>query len=328
MNFEQRFFNTFNTLIEKVFYEFYHLPNQKRLYEKFLPNARHAFYDVYKNASIIFINNNVVTSSPRPYLPNMIDIGGIHVSQPKPLKKKLQKFLDNGKNGVIVFSMGSILQGLDWDDDQREMFIEAFRDLKQNVLWKYENDTLPNKPSNVKISKWLPQSDVLAHENVKLFITHAGLLGSTEACIHGVPILAIPMFGDQRMNAAVAVARGYGLQLDYENLTKEKISEAINELLSNENYQINAKLWSTRFKDRPITPKLSVIYWTNYAVKHKGAFQLRAIGNDLNFIQLHSLDVLSSMLAIFIAIIFVFCKFIKKILFKPSSSKNQKIKQQ
>ncbi|KAG5672608.1 hypothetical protein PVAND_002723 [Polypedilum vanderplanki] len=327
MNFKERFFNTLNTLMEKIFYEFYHLPNQKRLYEKFFPNAHHSFYDVYKNSSIIFINNNVVISSPRPYLPNMIDIGGIHVSQPKPLKKKLQKFLDTANDGVIIFSMGSLLQGSDWDDVQREAFIEAFRELKQKVLWKYENETLPNKPSNVKISKWLPQSDVLAHENVKLFITHAGLLGSTEALIHSVPMLAIPMFGDQHMNAANAVVRGYGLQLDYKNLTKDKISDAINEMLSNEKYQINAKLWSSRFKDRPITPKLSVIYWTKYAVKHKGAFHLRTTGNELSFIELYSLDVLISMFAIFFTIIFVCCKIFIKI-FKPFSSRNQKVKQQ
>lgn len=46
--------------------------------------------------------------------------------------------------------------------------------MKQKVLWKFENDTLPNMPSNVMIRKWLPQNDVLAHKNTILFLTHGG----------------------------------------------------------------------------------------------------------------------------------------------------------
>lgn len=54
------------------------------------------------------------------------------------------------------------------------MFLDVFGRLKQNVIWKIENDTLSNIPSNVKIAKWLPQSDILAHPNIVLFITHGG----------------------------------------------------------------------------------------------------------------------------------------------------------
>jgi glucuronosyltransferase len=313
MTFTERFFNTINTLIEKVFYDFYHLPNQRRLYEKYFPNAEHSFYDAYKNSSVIFINNNVVTSSPRPFVPQMIDIGGIHVSQPKPLKNNLQKFLDSASDGVILFSMGSIMQGTDWEEEQREAFIAAFSELKEKVLWKYENETLPNKPANVRISKWLPQSDILAHENVRLFITHGGLLGVTEAVVHGVPILAIPMFGDQKMNAANAVARGYGLQLDAENLTREKISKTLNELLIDKKYQENAKLVSAQFKDRPTTPKLSVVRWTEYVVRHRGAPHLKVAGNELGFIALHSCDVYFSMIIISAVMIFSTFSIVKRV---------------
>lgn len=45
------------------------------------------------------------------------------------------------------------------------------------MLWKWEDD-LPDKPSNIRIEKWLPQNDILGHPNVKLFITHGGLLST------------------------------------------------------------------------------------------------------------------------------------------------------
>jgi glucuronosyltransferase len=40
-------------------------------------------------------------------------------------------------------------------------FLEAFSKLKQRVLWKWETESLPGQPSNVKLGKWLPQSDIL-----------------------------------------------------------------------------------------------------------------------------------------------------------------------
>jgi glucuronosyltransferase len=46
-------------------------------------------------------------------------------------------------------------------ESKRNAFLEAFSKLKQHVLWKWETDTLPGQPSNVKLGKWLPQSDIL-----------------------------------------------------------------------------------------------------------------------------------------------------------------------
>ena len=64
-----------------------------------------------------------------------------------------------------------------WPEDKRNAFTKAFGKLKQKVLWKYENETLPDNPGNIKIGSWFPQRDILAHPNVKLFMTHGGLLG-------------------------------------------------------------------------------------------------------------------------------------------------------
>jgi glucuronosyltransferase len=70
-------------------------------------------------------------------------------------------YLDEAQNGVIYFSMGSVLQGSEMPDSVRNAFVDAFSKLKQRVLWKWERDSLPGQPSNVKVGKWLPQSDIL-----------------------------------------------------------------------------------------------------------------------------------------------------------------------
>jgi len=46
-------------------------------------------------------------------------------------------------------------------ETKRNAILRAFSKVKQQVLWKWESDTLPGQPSNVKLGKWLPQSDIL-----------------------------------------------------------------------------------------------------------------------------------------------------------------------
>jgi glucuronosyltransferase len=54
-----------------------------------------------------------------------------------------------------------------------------------------------------------------------------------EAKFHGVPIIAIPFFGDQMANADVAVAAGWALKVDYKDMTEESLLTSINEVLNN-----------------------------------------------------------------------------------------------
>lgn len=107
-------------------------------------------------------------------MPGIINVGGAHIKPPKPLPKDLKDLCDNSKHGVIIFSLGSFIQSSDMPPQVVAIFFEVFSKLKQDIIWKFEDDFMPNIPPNVRISKWLPQSDILAHPNVVLFITHGG----------------------------------------------------------------------------------------------------------------------------------------------------------
>lgn len=98
---------------------------------------------------------------------------------------------------------------------------------------KWESDTMPGQPQNVFISKWLPQDDILAHPNMKLFISHCGLGGIVESKYHGVPIVGFPLFGDQPGNAANIVKEGWAVQVDLGTLTENSFKAAILEVLGN-----------------------------------------------------------------------------------------------
>ncbi len=53
---------------------------------------------------------------------------------------------------------------------------------------------------------------------------------------------------------------------------------------------------SERYRDQPLTPLETAVYWTEYVARHKGAPHLRSAGLDLSFFAYHSLDVFAFLL--------------------------------
>lgn len=70
-----------------------------------------------------------------------------------------------------------------------------------------------------------------AHPNVKLFITQCGLQSMNEAGYYGVPMVAIPFFGDQAHNAAKMVDAGIAKKLEFADVTKESVLSTIKAVL-------------------------------------------------------------------------------------------------
>ena len=328
MTFPQRLHNTVFSILEHILFDFVHIPMQTKIYNQHFPKAKLSFSEMIKTPAILLLNSHVSSSSARPYLPNLIEISGVHVEPVKQLPEDIKNFLDSADEGVIYFSMGSFIQSKNWPIEKRQALVNTFGKLKQKVLWKYENETLPGNPGNIMIGSWLPQRDILAHPNVKVFITHGGLLGTTEALVEGVAVLGIPIFGDQKMNMAKAVARGYGLQLDYDDISEELFAEKLTELLNNPSYDDNAKEISRRFSDRPLTPQKTAAFWVEYAIRHNGADHLKAAGNSLNFFQFHLIDVYAtlSLLALIVMYInfIIFRKIARKLFSKKAVKKSKK----
>jgi glucuronosyltransferase len=73
----------------------------------------------------------------------------------------LKSFLDKAKHGAIFFSLGTNVRSDKLSTEKVKAFLDAFSELPQRVLWKWESDTLPGQPKNVMLGKWLPQNDIL-----------------------------------------------------------------------------------------------------------------------------------------------------------------------
>lgn len=73
-----------------------------------------------------------------------------------------------------------------------------------------------------------------ADPNCKLFITHAGCNGLTEALYHAVPMVAIPLMADQPDGAARVAKKGLGVLLKKDEITVDSMLKSIMAVLKNE----------------------------------------------------------------------------------------------
>ena len=285
------------------------------LYQPQLEKILNDAFPEYKDSrpSLIEMQNNVglvltyghplIMDGLRPTSPNYVTMGMMKCDLPPALPQDLQKFMDEAEHGVILVSFGSVVQASEMTDGLRLKLSSVFKELKQKILWKWETEEMKDKPSNVKLSKWLPQESILAHPNLRLFVTHGGQSSSQEALCHKKPTVVIPIFGDQPSNGLEAERRGYGINIPFPQLTSEKISNAINTILTEPSYTQRAIEHGTLVVDQMVKPLDKGVWWIEYALKYPGLPHMRSPVHDLNFFQYFLLDVIAFLVAIVIIMV-------------------------
>lgn len=73
---------------------------------------------------------------------------------------------------------------------------------------------------------------VLAHPGARAFITHAGSHGLFEALCHAVPMVMVPISGDQPDNAIKLANKGAGVVLDLLSITTESLLQGLNDVIN------------------------------------------------------------------------------------------------
>nr|XP_034836239.1 UDP-glucuronosyltransferase 3A1-like [Maniola hyperantus] len=271
------------------------------------------FDDLRYNGSLILGNSHLITGDSVALPENYKHIGGYHMKDVDvPLPKDLQKLMDESKNGVIYFSMGSMLKSSGIPDHIKRNLLNMFGELKQTVIWKLEQ-IIPDLPKNVHVITWAPQQSILAHPNCILFITHGGLLSIMETLHAGVPIIGMPFFADQYINSERAEARGFGMRMDFDENGPKNLRVAIKEMVEKPSYRQRAKEFSAIFKNNIATPGQQLAYWVEYVVKTKGAFHLRSPALKVSWYKTLHLDlVLVLLLGVILSL--KLCKYLYRLV--------------
>ncbi|XP_057191898.1 UDP-glucuronosyltransferase-like isoform X1 [Triplophysa rosa] len=265
------------------------------------------YKELLSHGAIWLLRYDFTFEYPKPIMPNIVQIGGINCAKRDPLSKELEEFVNgSGEHGFVVFTLGSMVSQL--PEAKARVFFEAFKQIPQRVLWRYTGPVPEDAPKNVKLMKWLPQNDLLGHPKVKAFITHGGSHGIYEGICNGVPMVMLPLFGDQGDNAQRLVSRGVAESLSIYDLSTEKLLVALKKVITDKSYKEKMTKLSAVHRDRPIEPLDLAVFWTEFVMRHKGAEHLRPAAHELNWIQYHSLDVIGFLLLILVTVIFVTVK--------------------
>ncbi|XP_037031395.1 UDP-glucosyltransferase 2-like [Bradysia coprophila] len=329
MAFFDRVLNLFAYIVEFLMFEFifhwYAMPYYK---EAFPPHQYPSYDEVSKNVSLVLVAQHFSGHVPEALLPNVIEIEGLHVEkEPSPLPTDIKDFLDSATDGAIFFSLGSNAKSSELPQEAISAIIHKFQKMKLKILWKFEAD-LPNRPDNVKIGKWLPQNDILAHPNVKLFISHCGKGGITEAKFHGVPILAIPMFADQFSNAVKILNEGWAVSLPLGEINANTFSAALDEALNNASYTQVAKKLATLYRDRPAHPLDTAVFWVEYVIRHDGAYHMQSPAVHLNLLQYYLVDVIAFIVVALLVVVRVIRILFNVFLMKVFGIRKRKLKKE
>lgn len=85
MTFAERVSNWFAVHVMKLLYSVYTDRTGNELMRKYIGDDVPDIKDLQKRTSLMFVNQHYSLSGPKPLSPQVIELGGIHIKEPKPL---------------------------------------------------------------------------------------------------------------------------------------------------------------------------------------------------------------------------------------------------
>ncbi|XP_048100129.1 UDP-glucuronosyltransferase 2C1-like [Alosa alosa] len=295
-------------------------------YSEILGNAT-SFCKLMGKADLWLIRTYWDFDYPHPILPNFKYVGGIHCKPAKPLPKDMEEFVQSsGDDGIVVFTLGSMITNL--TKEKSNIIASALGQIPQKVLWRYKGEKPETLAPNTRLYEWIPQNDLLGHPKTRAFVTHGGTNGLYEAIYHGVPMVGIPLFGDQPDNMVHMKAKGAAVIMDFNTMQAKDLLDGLRKVINDPSYKASAMKLSKIHHDRPQTPRDEAVFWIEHVMRQKGAEHLRVQAHNLTWYQYHCLDAFTILIGIVILILYVVYKTCQVCFRRCCLRSNQKNKQE
>jgi UDP:flavonoid glycosyltransferase YjiC (YdhE family) len=138
------------------------------------------------------------------------DPDGVSCTEPLP------DWWDGDERPLVYLSFGSVTGGLPFGVAVYRAAVEAAAGLDARVLVtvgrELDVDALGEPAPNVRVQRWVPQARVLGH--AAAVVSHGGAGTTLGALAAGRPLVVVPLFADQPLNARRVAAVGAGVTLD------------------------------------------------------------------------------------------------------------------
>ncbi len=275
---------------------------EPEILKKYLRYGNFHSLDELASRSLLWLqSNDPLLSWHYPTMPHVVDVGGLTIRTPQPLPTGLQTLISSSGEGTVLVAFGTMISAIPMEI-VRQMFAAFQRLPRYTFLWSFPNRSdlsISEVPANVHLHAWLPQIDVLSHPGLQLFITSGGMNSMYEAIYHGVPILAMPIAGEQHQNAKIIEMKGFGHVIDIFSFTPGDLYDGINYVLTTASFRNKTQRASRIFQERSETPRQVAARWVEHVLKH-GNEHLKSHAFDLSWWSFWLLDVMAVLVLIFL----------------------------
>lgn len=163
------------------------------------------------------------------------------INRPSPSDLDLSIFdgiKDKGNTKNIFVSIGTM-----FDHTQKKKFfdkvIEAFANNSlYNVIVVSHPEIFESIPSNFYIYEFVPQLELMPYMDI--VICHAGHNTVCEALYNLKPLVVLPVAYDQSFVASCVTNSGCGIRLNFNRFRSEQLKDAVNTILLDDKFEINA----------------------------------------------------------------------------------------
>ena len=290
------------------------LPADKEFYPDYLEPRTYG--QLISEADLCFTIRNNLIDFIRPQMPDAISMTSAMTRPALPLSDEFETIMSESKRGVILVSFGSLMP--EFPDRILEELLAAFNDIPYDIIFKYGKQV--DTASHVHIKQWVPQNDLLAHPNIRAFVTHCGFCSTIEAIYHGVPLVMVPIGLDQFYNADMVYAKGLGEKVSVPQLKSKDFSRTVRKVVENPIYRQRVQHLSAVLREVLQDQGMDPGFWLEHVIKH-GVSHLRSQGYGMPWYSYLMLDIYFVLICItsFLFVIsYVFIKLTLRIIRKCS----------
>nr|XP_038959826.1 UDP-glucuronosyltransferase 3A2 [Rattus norvegicus] len=295
--------------------------------EHFAEGSRPVLSDLLLKAELWFVNCDFAFEFARPLFPNIVYVGGLLDKPVQSIPQDLENFITQfGDSGFVLVALGTVATKFQTKEIIKEMN-NAFAHLPQGVIWACKDSHWPKDVTlapNVKIMDWLPQTDLLAHPSIRLFVTHGGMNSVNEAIQHGVPMVGILFFSDQPENMIRVEAKTIGVSIQIQTLKAETFARTMKEVIEDKRYKSAAMASKIIRHSHPLTPSQRLEGWIDHILQTGGAAHLKPYAFQQPWHEQYLLDVFLFLLGLTLGTVWLCVKVLGAVMRYLSGARKAK----
>jgi UDP:flavonoid glycosyltransferase YjiC (YdhE family) len=184
-------------------------------------------------ANTLVLTNSAFGLEYRRPLPPLLQMVGPMLDEAPPLPEDLRRWLDDGPP-VAFANLGTFARP---GSALTERLAEGLTSDAFRTLWVLRED-LRHLPPSIRTERWVAsQVSVLAHPNVRAFVSHCGVNSVHESLSAGTPIVGLPLLADQYDVALRVTDAGVGLLLDKHQFSATQLRAAIHQVAHEDGFR-------------------------------------------------------------------------------------------